>query len=82
MSREIYDDLTYEEIKGSLPIEVNDFDATDGQTIFEIDYSIGKLEVFYEGIKLRSNQYTADNGTSVILNDSASDGDWISIKTW
>ena len=63
-------------------IKNTDFDTTDGQTEFNINYTIGQIEVFYEGIKLRDNKYTADNGTSITLNDECNEGDWINIKTW
>jgi hypothetical protein len=43
------------------------FVATDGQTTFNMTYNVGQVEVFYNGSKLFPNEFTANNGTSIIL---------------
>ena len=43
------------------------FTATAGQTVFTVNYSVGLIDVFYNGSKLASNEFTATNGTSITL---------------
>lgn len=43
------------------------FTATAGQTTFTVNYSVGFVDVFYNGSKLDSSEFTATNGTSIIL---------------
>jgi hypothetical protein len=46
---------------------VNYFTTTLGQTNFTVNYTPGLLDVFYNGSKLNSTEYTAANGTSITL---------------
>ena len=46
---------------------VNYFTTTLGQTVFTVNYTPGLLDVFYNGSKLNSTEYTAANGTSITL---------------
>ena len=71
-----------------------DFDGSDGatsNTVFSgadngsntLQYSPGKLLVFKNGALLRSgSDFTATNGTSVVLGSSASNGDVIRISSF
>jgi hypothetical protein len=43
------------------------FTATSGQTTFSVNYTVGQLDVFYNGSKLNVSEFTATNGTSVVL---------------
>lgn len=43
------------------------FTATAGQTTFTVNYSVGFVDVFYNGSKLDSSEFTATNGTSIVL---------------
>jgi hypothetical protein len=43
------------------------FTATAGQTTFSATYSVGYVEVFLNGVLLNGADYTATNGTSVVL---------------
>ena len=45
----------------------NYFTTTLGQTNFTVNYTPGLLDVFYNGAKLNSTEYTAANGTSITL---------------
>lgn len=45
--------------------------ATAGQTTFTVDYTPGALIVFKNGALLDETEYTADNGSQVILNVGA-----------
>ena len=58
---------------------VNAYIATEGQTNFNSTYSIGYVDVYLNGVKLSQSQYTATNGTSVILVDGASLDDVVEI---
>lgn len=55
----------------------NTFTATAGQTIFSVTYTVGYLEVYYNGVLQPSVDYTATNGTSITLATAASAGDTI-----
>ena len=63
-------------------ISENNFTATEGQDTFTVNYLEGQVNVLVGGIKLRDDEFTAINGTSVILNYAASEGDWVQIITW
>lgn len=56
--------------------------ATAGQTTFLCTYAVGQIDVYYNGSKLDTSEYTATNGTSVILGTAAVAGDKIEIITW
>ena len=53
------------------------FTAAEDQTTFSFNYSVGLLDVFYNGVKLAPTEFTANNGTSVVLGDVAYAGDII-----
>jgi hypothetical protein len=52
------------------PRTSNVFTATSGQTTFSANYAIGLVDVYVNGIRLVPSEFTATNGTSVILNDA------------
>jgi hypothetical protein len=54
-----------------------DFTATNNQAIFAFAYTIGTLEVFVSGVKIRDTDYTASNGTSIILNNPVNTDTWV-----
>ena len=58
---------------------VNEFTATAGQTTFTVNYTVGTIDVFLNGIKLLQGDYTASNGTSVVLDYGAAVGDKVEI---
>jgi hypothetical protein len=51
------------------------FTATAGQTTFTVAYTVGAVQVFVNGILLNSADYTASNGTSVVLASACLVGD-------
>jgi len=57
----------------------NSFTATAGQTTFVVTYDVGFVEVYLNGIRLSSSEYTATSGTSVVLAEAAADGDIVDI---
>ena len=57
----------------------NSFVATAGQTTFNVTYDIGYVDVFINGIRLSSSEYTAADGATVVLDDAAALGDVVDI---
>jgi hypothetical protein len=51
------------------------FTATGGQTTFSVTYTVGYIQVYLNGVLLNASDYTASNGTSVVLAVAASSGD-------
>jgi hypothetical protein len=51
------------------------FTATSGQTTFSVTYTVGYVEVYLNGVFLNGADYTASNGTSVVLAVGAVTGD-------
>ena len=43
------------------------FTATANQTVFTVNYTVGSVEVFYNGSKMAPSEFTATNGTSITL---------------
>lgn len=64
------------------PTFIDTFIATAGQTTFttSVVYTLSSVEVYYNGSKLQSTEYTANNGTSVVLTNPALSGAVIEIK--
>jgi hypothetical protein len=56
---------------------VNTFTATASQTTFAVSYTVGLIDVYRNGVKLAETDYTATNGTSVVLNTGANAGDTV-----
>ena len=58
--------------------------ATAGQTSFNFSYNIGFLDVFLNGVKLPTSEFTANNGSTIVLDDAAFANDtleFISLNT-
>ena len=56
-----------------------DFTATAGQTTFSVSYDVGFIDVYVNGIRLVADDFTATNGTSVVLASAAELGDSVSV---
>ena len=56
--------------------------AIEDQTTFNFTYNVGYLDVFYNGVKLAPTEFTASNGTSVVLNDVAYAGDLVEFVSY
>ena len=56
--------------------------ATEDQTSFPFTYNVGFLDVFYNGVKLADTEFTASNGTAVVLNDVAYAGDVVELISY
>ena len=53
--------------------------ATGGQTVFNGTYTVGFVDVFLNGSKLDSSEFTATNGTSITLTTGATANDIIEV---
>jgi len=49
--------------------------ATADQTTFNVSYNVGYIDVFLNGSKLDSTEFTADTGSTVVLSEGAAAGD-------
>lgn len=58
---------------------VTKFTATAAQTVFTVAYNAGLVDVFYNGSKLDSSEYTATNGTSITLTVAAALNDVVEV---
>jgi hypothetical protein len=56
-----------------------DFTATASQTTFTVTYTVGLVEVYRNGVKLAIADYTASNGTTIVLATAANAGDIIEV---
>jgi hypothetical protein len=61
---------------------VTDFTATASQTTFTISYSPGYVDVYRNGVKLTNSDYTATNGTSIVLASGCIVGDIVEIVSY
>ena len=55
------------------------FTATAAQTTFTVSYTAGLVEVFLNGAKLSGADFTATNGTSIVLASGANAGDTVDV---
>jgi hypothetical protein len=58
------------------------FTTTAGQTTFSVNYAVGQVDVFYNGSKLNTSEFTATNGTSVVLGFACQAGESIAIISY
>lgn len=58
------------------------YTATAGQTTFNATYLIGGVDVFHNGVKLAPADFTASNGSTVVLVSAANAGDTIEIVSY
>lgn len=66
------------------------YTATAGQTTFtgnddngsSLSYNVGKIQVFLNGIRLFGNDFTASNGTSIVLSEPAAVDNQLIIDTF
>ena len=71
----------------NLPLQVADPAAqtpTAGQTTFNVTYTVGRILVFLNGVKLLGGgtDFTASNGTTVVLTTGAATTDKIEFLTF
>lgn len=62
---------------------VTDFTATAGQTTFSTpSYTVGYIDVYRNGVRLGAADFTATNGTTVVLAVGAAAGDLITTESF
>ena len=62
---------------------ITEFTATAGQTTFTPpSYTVGFIQVFRNGVLLGSSDYTATNGTTVVLARGATSGDLVTVLSF
>ena len=62
--------------------QLTSFTATAAQTVFTVDYTPGLLDVYYNGARLSSVEYTAANGTSITLATASAAGDVLDVMVY
>ena len=64
-----------------LATSIQEFTATGGQTTFTISggYTVGMIQVYVNGLHFGTADYTASNGSTVILNQARNAGDLVRI---
>ena len=67
-------------LNGSSNREV--YTATAGQTTFSVTYDVGYVDVYVNGVKLAPADFTASNGTSIILATGATVNDIVDIVAY
>ena len=58
------------------------FTATAGQTVFTKSYEVGYIDVYVNGLKIPSAEFTATNGTSVTIGGGTNDGDIVEMISY
>mgnify|MGYP000320666893 CR=1 FL=1 len=58
------------------------FTTTSGQTTFSVNYAVGQVDVFYNGAKLNPSEFTATDGTSIVLGFTCAAGESISVISY
>ena len=58
------------------------FTATASQTTFTLNYNIGYVDVYLNGVKLTTSDYTASTGTTVVLSVAAALNDIVETIAW
>ena len=59
-----------------------DLTASPGQTVFAATYYPNYVDVYYDGVLLTPDLYTATNGTTITLANAAIGGDPVTIVAW
>lgn len=69
---------------GVFTFDDNYFTATAAQTSFEVPggYIAGQIEVFLNGVLLFTEDYTATDGTNVVLTEAAVEDDRLLVRAW
>lgn len=66
--------VTWVNLQSSV-VETDSQTATEGQDVFYTDYTINLVEVYLNGIRLNSNEFTATDASTITLGTPAYEGD-------
>lgn len=69
-------------IANSTPTRSDIYANSEGQTDFPVVYDSATVDVFIEGVLLNPSEYSAANGTSVVLNTGVSNGSWLRVSSY
>ena len=58
------------------------FTATSGQDTFNVSYNVGFVDVYINGVRLTDSEYTATDGTSIVLNETCFGGETVDILAY
>ncbi len=61
---------------------ISDFTAIQDQTSFSANYLQGAVGVYVSGVLLRDEEYTATNGTEIILDNGVDANTWVQIQSY
>ncbi len=64
---------------GTFTRSTTSFTATANQTTFSLTYTPNFIDVYHNGVRLTASEFTATNGSSVVLTEGAFAGDTIDI---
>jgi len=64
---------------GTFTRSTTSFTATAGQTSFSLTYTPNFIDVYHNGVRLTASEFTATNGSAVVLSEGAFVGDTIDI---
>jgi mucin-19 len=67
---------------GAGTITRTDFTASASQTVFTVSYPVGLIDVYRNGVKLATTDFTATNGTSFTLTTAANAGDIVQAEVF
>jgi hypothetical protein len=62
--------------------QLTTFNVTSNQSTFNVDYTPGLLDVYYNGARLSSADYEASNGTSILFATSSVSGDTVDVMVY
>jgi hypothetical protein len=62
--------------------QLTTFTSTEGQTVYSASYTPGLLDVYYNGSRLSSAEYTANNGTFITLATGSVAGDVVDMMIY
>jgi hypothetical protein len=55
------------------------YTATASQTTFSLNYEVGYIDVYLNGVRLSASEYTATDGSTIVLSEGASAGDILDV---
>jgi len=67
---------------GEFTKSTSNFTASAGQTTFNVNYTPNYVDVFVNGVRLTASEFTATNGTSVVLSEGANLNDVVDIVVY
>ena len=76
--------VTWGSLGNSLPTLRNSstFVATSNQTTFNVNYNVGFVDIFINGVRLTSDEFTASNGNTISVNESCYGGETVDVISY